>query len=261
MHGFDIEPVVTAVRDAGDRIEDGFWDLSPDQVEEKNRGDYVTDYDRKSEDMILTAIQNEFPDHGFIAEETGERNTDADYLWVVDPLDGTTNFSTKNPFFNVSVALVNNQVNRIEAGIVYAPITGELFRADYGNGTTLNGDPVNVSQENELDHGFIAFCAGYPDHARERAATIYRDMRTETGSLRQVGAAALELAYVACGRFDAFYMNDMNPWDVAAGALLVREAGGLATDFTGSSFTLDSQDLVASNGEIHTPLVKRLRQY
>ncbi len=253
---FDFEPIENAVLESGKMIRAGFDNLKKEQIKEKSKGDYVTEYDTKSEKIIISAIKENFPDHSIMSEESGEENHDSDYVWVVDPLDGTTNFKTHNPFFNVSVALVKNK-NPVFA-VVYSPMTNEIFRAERDQGATVNGNPINVSEQSDFERSYLSFCFGGSQEARERAGENYRNLIKHVRNLRQVGAAALELCYTAAGRFDTFLMSDLNSWDVAAGALIVKEAGGKVTDFDNNDWNLDSNDILASNNKIHDNVIEKV---
>jgi myo-inositol-1(or 4)-monophosphatase len=171
-------------------------------------------------------------------------------MWIVDPLDGTTNYKTKIPFFNVSIALAKHKIPI--AAVVFAPVTNEMYSAERGKRAFLNDNLINVSSTKRFDSGVIGFC-----HSFERvhqAIGIYSKLKELNNRLKQVGAAALELAYVAAGRLDAFFMIGVNSWDVAAGQLLVESAGGKVTDFEGKPFTTDSDFILATNGLLHEQL-------
>ena len=219
-------------------------------VEHKGAIDLVTATDRRSEKAILAIIGRAFPSHGILAEESDPRTGDAEHLWVVDPLDGTTNFSRGFPYFCVSVALA--RAGRVIAAAVYQPLLDELFTAIRGRGAFLNGRPLRVSGQERLDQGFLA--TGFPyDIRRGRRTNIdhFTNFATRCLAVRRAGAAALDLAYVAAGRFDGFWELKLRPWDIAAASLLIEEAGGRITGFSGRPWRLPVRDIVASNGLLH----------
>ncbi len=225
------------------------------KFEVKKDSSLVSQVDKGSEKLIKGILLANFPHYGFIGEESGT-SEEKEYMWVVDPLDGTTNYKAKIPFFNVSIALARHK--KPIAAVVFAPLTKELYHAELGKGAYLNGKPIKVSKEEKFRSGIIAFC-----HSAERvgeATAVYANLKRLNNKLRQVGAAALELAYVAAGRFDGFYMIGVHLWDVAAGQLLVAEAGGKVTDFKDLPFTIDSNNILASNGLMHKELLELLQK-
>ena len=227
-------------------------------VEHKGAIDLVTAVDRRSEKAILDIISGAFPDHGVLAEESDPRTGDAEHLWVVDPLDGTTNYSRGFPYFCVSVALA--RAGRVVVAAVYQPLLDELFTAIRGHGAFLNGKPLRVSGQARLDQAFLA--TGFPyDIRRSRRNNIghFTDFATRCLAVRRAGAAALDLAYVAAGRFDGFWELKLRPWDIAAASLLVEEAGGRITGLAGRPWRLSGRDVVASNGHIHDEILAVLR--
>lgn len=227
-------------------------------AEHKGEIDLVTRIDRRSEAAVLRVIRRAFPAHGVLAEEGGASAGDGEHLWVIDPLDGTTNYSRGFPFFCVSVALA--RAGSVIAGAVYQPLLGELFTAVRGRGAFLNGERLRVSAQPLLDQAFLA--TGFPyDIRRSRRNNLDNFTRFATRCLavRRAGAAALDLAYVAAGRFDGFWELKLRPWDVAAGSLLIEEAGGAITGTGGRPWRLDVRDVVASNGLVHGELLAVLR--
>jgi myo-inositol-1(or 4)-monophosphatase len=221
--------------------------------------DIVTDADRASEDLIMQAIRREFPDHDILTEETVTERTGSRWLWVVDPLDGTVNFSHGYPMFSVSIALMNE--SEIIAGTVYDPVHKESFSAFKGGGSFLNGNCVQVSAARSLDRSVVA--TGFPyDKAFSEVNNIAEFTRVvmKVQGIRREGSAALDLAYVACGRLDGFWELKLKPWDMAAGMLLVSEAGGRVTDRTGRPTDVKTSSIVATNGFIHDFLVDVLSE-
>ncbi len=221
----------------------------------------VTDADLESEKIILDLIKKEFPDHAILSEESGYRGLeDAEYLWCVDPLDGTTNFSMRNPFFNVSIALLRNK-NPI-MGVVYYPPQDEIFHAELGRGAYLNGKPIKVSTRDSMKASILTFCNSRDQEARIRVGKIYAELKLTNNYVRQIGSAALELCMVASGRVESFFMIGVRAWDVAAGWMMVKEAGGKTTDFDGNPFTIDSKNLLATNGtKIHEDLLEVIKKF
>jgi myo-inositol-1(or 4)-monophosphatase len=217
----------------------------------------VTEADVESEQLIKTVLEGKFPDYSFLGEESGLEEVESDYLWAVDPLDGTTNYMIRNPFFDVSIGLIYNS-NPI-LGVVYYPYEDELFTAEKGEGAFLNGEKIGVSKMNRLEDSVGSFCNNRSEAAIRRMAPIFIDVKLVTNKFRQLGAGGLELGYVACGRTDSFMMPDTNLWDVAAGTIVVREAGGRVTDFEGNPYSIESPDILATNGGIHEEMLGILR--
>lgn len=223
----------------------------------KKDGSLVTRADRESEDRIKAMLSKEFPDYSFLGEETGHDDRKSEYTWVVDPLDGTTNYSIKNPFFNVSIALV--RTSEPVMGVVYSPVQNELFHAVKGKGAYLNGKKISVSDVGSVKDSVIAFCHSRDKHTAESITRIFHTLKLVNTTFRQIGAAALELCYVASGRIECFMQLKMKPWDVAAGTVIVREAGGKVTNLEKSEFGTDSLHLLASNGKIHDAILKTIK--
>jgi len=222
-------------------------------IEYKGSADLVTVADRESEALILDRIRRHFPTHDVMGEEGTRIETGSDYRWYVDPLDGTTNFAHGYPVFCVSLA-VEFQGQRIAAA-VYDPTRDEMFTAEKGSGAQLNGQRIHVSSTPKLVESLIA--TGFPSHKRHQNPNIYfyHHLTLHSHGVRRAGSAALDLCNVAAGRFDAFWEFNLNPWDTAAGVLLVEEAGGRVTDFSGGPFQIASHETLASNGLIHDELV------
>lgn len=248
-----IEVALSVAREAGALLLDRLG--RPHEVAEKSRrGDLVTDADRASEALVLTRLRERFPDAGILAEESGAHPGASGERWIVDPLDGTTNFAHGYPLFCVSIAYECD--GELLAGVVNAPALNECFAAERGSGTRLNDRPVTVSNVERL--GGAMTCTGFHPADFERNATCFAAVSRRAQAVRRDGSAALDLAYVACGRFDGFWEFDLNPWDVAAGTLLVREAGGTVTRTDGSPAALDARSILATNGRIHGELIEVL---
>ena len=223
------------------------------RIEYKGDADLVTIADRQSEALIRERISARWPSHDIMGEEQGLSDTGSEYRWYVDPLDGTTNFAHGFPVFCVSMGL-EHKGKRI-AGVVYDPTRDELFSAEKGMGATLNGKPVQVSKTARLAESLIA--TGFPSHKRHKNPNIffYHQLTLRSHGVRRAGSAALDLCYVASGRFEGFWEFNLNPWDTSAGVLMVEEAGGRISDFHGGPFQTNSRETLASNGLIHDELV------
>jgi myo-inositol-1(or 4)-monophosphatase len=255
-----LDDAVAIGREAGAILREGF--LRPIEVEFKGGIDLVTDTDKKSEAAIVAAIRRLFPEHAILAEEGGEEGAGAggagvdtpEWRWVIDPLDGTTNFAHRYPFFCVSIAL--ERAGERALGVVYDPLRDECFAARRGGGASLNGAPIAVTREGRLERALAATGFAYDVHDRpEETLRFFAPFLSRVQGVRRDGSAALNLAYVACGRFDLFWEVKLHAWDVAAGALLVEEAGGRVTDFSGGAMPNDGLEVAASNGALHAALL------
>lgn len=223
------------------------------RVEYKGEADLVTVADRKSEALIRERIHDRWPAHDVLGEEGGLQDAGSDYRWYVDPLDGTTNFAHGFPVFCVSMGL-EFKGERI-AGVIFDPTRDELFAAEQGSGAFLNQQRIHVSGTAKLAECLVA--TGFPSHKRHKNPNIffYHQITLRTHGVRRAGSAALDLCCVASGRFDGFWEFNLNPWDTAAGVLMVQEAGGEVTDFRGGPFQLNSRETLASNGLVHEALL------
>lgn len=238
-----------AARSAGELIVRSMDRLDSLSVNEKDSKDYVTQVDRAAEKAIVNTILKAYPDHGILGEEGSSvsgHGEGADYQWVIDPLDGTTNYIHGIPHFAVSIACKFR--GRVEHALVYDPILDEEFMASRGRGATLNGRRLRVTKRNNLTHAVLAtgfpFRAGQMEHI-DNYLQMFRSLAEQSAGIRRAGAASLDLAYVAAGRYDGFWEYGLSEWDMAAGALLVQEAGGLISDFTGGHQFLDNGHIVA----------------
>jgi myo-inositol-1(or 4)-monophosphatase len=232
------------------------------KIEYKGEADLVTAADRASETLIRERVSAQFPSHDVLGEEQGLKDSGSEYRWYVDPLDGTTNFAHSYPVFSVSLALERRSAGsacRI-AAVIYDPTRDELFSAEQGKGARLNGEPIQVSKVSELKECLVA--TGFPSHKRHQNPNIYfyHQITLRTHGVRRAGSAALDLCSVACGRFDGFWEFNLNPWDTAAGVLIIEEAGGKVTRFDGSPFQIDSRETLASNGPVHEALLHEFHQ-
>ena len=229
------------------------------QIYYKGTIDLVTEADKMSEELILTEIRRQFPDHGILSEESAVRNEKATLRWIIDPLDGTTNYAHGFPFFCVSIALEKERT--VELGVIYDPTREDLFFARRSGGAYLNGKKLHVSSVSDLSRSLLA--TGFPYDIRvskDNNLNYFNSMAIKAQAIRRAGAAALDLAYLAAGRFDGFWELKLKPWDTAAGCLLVEEAGGVISDMTGGKWNLDSPGLVANNGLIHEQMMEVFRQ-
>ncbi len=218
------------------------------------RKEFVTEVDLKSEKVILNVLKKEFPDYSILSEEAGEEKKKSDFLWLVDPLDGTTNYKIKNPFFNVSIALAKK--DEVVVGAVYSPFLDELFWAERGKGAFLNGNKIQVSNVEDIKSSVIGFChSGRKPEFVERGIKIFSKLKILSSHTRQFGAAALELCYLAAGRIDVFEVSNANSYDVAAGSLIAEEAGAKITDFKGARWNLAKEDILTTNGKLHREIL------
>ncbi len=226
-------------------------------AEFKSEVDIVTEADRASEKLITERLAMAFPDHGIFGEEGARERLGAEYRWYVDPLDGTTNFAHGFPYFCVSLGLEHrtpglrdDEDGEIVAAVIYEPLRNELFHAERGMGAWLNERRIHTSKCTQLQEALLA--TGFPSQKRHESPNIhfYHELTLRTHGLRRAGAAAVDLAYTACGRLDGYWEFNLNPWDTAAGYLLIEEAGGDITRFDGSKFKLDSREILATNGSI-----------
>jgi myo-inositol-1(or 4)-monophosphatase len=226
----------------------------PREISYKRKSDIVTDADRRSEAMILERLRGYFPEHAIVAEESGTRKTGSDYCWYVDPLDGTTNFAHGFPVYCVTLALAYR--DEVIAGVVYDPNREELFAAERGAGATLNGQRISVSPTADLGESLLG--TGFPPFASNHDLNLqlFFKLTHLSHGIRRAGSAALDLCSVAVGRFEGFWELKLNPWDKAAGSLLVTEAGGMVTDLAGGPFSLHRDEIFASNGLIHETMLE-----
>jgi len=218
----------------------------------------VTIADTESEKLIIGEIKKAFPHHSILAEETGGEKQESEWLWVIDPLDGTTNYAHHYPSFCVSIALLKKC--KPIMGVIYHPLLGEFFYAERGNGAYLNDRPIKVSNVDKLDKAFLTTGFAYDVHETEDDnVDNFRAFLKRSMAIRRGGSAALDLAYTACGRFDGFWEMRLHPWDTAAGILMVEEAGGRVTTFDGGDFDIYKKEILATNGLIHNDMIGVLK--
>ncbi|MGO9641029.1 MAG: inositol monophosphatase family protein [Candidatus Acidiferrales bacterium] len=245
-----LELAVEAAREAGAILLTEFD--RPRQIRYKGVVDLVTQADQKSEQAIVARLRTHFPKHAIVAEEGGGQETDSAFRWYVDPLDGTTNFAHSYPCFAVSIGL--EEAGEMIVGVVYNPVSQEMFTAARGEGAFLNQKPIHVSKIDRLATSLV--CTGFPpgQRSQERNIRFYWDFTLRSHGVRRDGSAALDLAAVACGRFEAFWEFGLRSWDTAAGILLVREAGGMATRLSGQPYAPGDPEILATNKLIHSEM-------
>ncbi|MFH0802552.1 MAG: inositol monophosphatase family protein [bacterium] len=243
-------------REAGEILRDRPAAL---EVSYKGAIDLLTEMDRRSEEHIFTRLKSSFPDHEIFCEEGSRAVGSSGYRWIVDPLDGTTNYAHKFPVYAVSIAL--EERGEIILGVVYNPVTDELFSAEKGKGAFLNGNKISVSTVSQLNRSLLA--TGFPYSIRENPGRIFERFKAfslAAQAIRRPGVASLDLCYLAAGWIDGFWEENLQPWDVAAGSLIVKEAGGTLSLFDGSPFHIDVKEILASNRKIHYEMLKVLRE-
>ncbi|MFC1629817.1 inositol monophosphatase family protein [Patescibacteria group bacterium] len=248
------EVVVEMTREAGDFLYDSFGEMRT--VEEKSPKNYVTDADRKSEKIIISTIKKKFPDHEILAEESGRIGEKSDFLWVIDPLDGTHNYIVNIPIWGVSIALCFKK--RPVIGAIYLPCTGEMYEAGFSKGAFLNGKRINVSAVKLLEDSFI-LSEGAMRRKRLEKVKIFKLLTEKVKRVRLLGSTVSQLAYLAAGRVEGFIGPTGYPWDYAAGSLIIKEAGGKATNLRGRDWQIDSAGFMATNGKIHNQLLKLIK--
>lgn len=249
---------IAAAREAGALLRERSGKAEHIERKAGEETNLVTELDRRSEAIIIGMIRERYPDHAVLAEESGKDTRESEYRWIIDPIDGTTNFAQGLPIFAVSIGLEKNGV--IVAGVVYDPTRDEMFTAEKGKGAFLNGKAIRVSSTARLIDSVLA--TGFPYDIRSNRANVvhFTNFLFESRAVRRLGAAAIDLCYVACGRLDGFWELSLNPWDMAAGVLLVEEAGGRFTDLEGREGTIYGEALLTSNGRIHDAMVEILRK-
>jgi len=254
-----INKVIQITREAGEIVREGFGKIF--LIEYKtNASNLVTEIDKKSEAFIIDFIKKEFPGHSVLAEESGEHRTSSEYLWVIDPLDGTTNFAHGFPMFAVSIGVQKN--GETICGVVYDVMRDEIYSSEKGSGSFRNGQKLQVSTNDDLQKsvlvtGFPYNIAENPDHAFERFIASLKAAR----AVRRLGSAAIDFCYVASGVFDAFWEVHLHPWDICAGKLIVEEAGGIVTNFNNEKIDIYSKQIIASNNFVHEQMIKLLNNF
>ena len=250
---------VRAARSAGNVIIRNLGKLESLTIHSKDRNDFVTEVDQKAEQEIIAILRRAFPDHAILAEESGLSDGN-DFQWIIDPLDGTTNFLHGFPQFAVSIALRHK--GRLEQGVIYDPMRQELFTATHGGGAMLDDRRIRVAKRDSLEGALLG--TGFPFKSQQHLDAyldMFRALFPRTAGIRRPGAAALDLAYVAAGRLDGFWEIGLSIWDMAAGVLLIQEAGGLSSDFVGGHDYLESGNIVAGNPKVFADILKTIRPF
>jgi myo-inositol-1(or 4)-monophosphatase len=250
---------VRAARSAGNVIIRNLGKLDTLAIHTKGRNDFASEVDRQAEQEIIYTLRKAFPGHGILAEESGVQGGD-EYQWIIDPLDGTTNFLHGFPQFAVSIAMRHK--GRLEQGVIYDPLRQELFTATRGAGARLNDQRIRVTQRKTLEGSLLG--TGFPFKSQQHLEAyldMFRALFPQTAGIRRAGSAALDLAYVAAGRLDGFWEIGLSIWDMAAGVLLIQEAGGLSSDFSGGHNHLESGNIVAGNPKLFAEILKTIRPF
>ena len=250
---------IRAAHAAGDYISRQVNNIPNLEIEKKSPNDFVTQVDRQAEQRIIETLLKAFPDHSILAEESGQQG-ESEYQWIIDPLDGTTNFLHGFPHFAVSIALSHK--GKIIQAVIYDPMKQELFTASKGAGATLNNRRIRVTKPVSIQGALLG--TGFPFRAKQHLPafqSMFADFFNQAGDIRRAGSAALDLAYVAAGRLDAFWEIGLKPWDMAAGSLIIREAGGLVGDFSGNDRYFETGNIVAGNPKIFTDLIRKLQPH
>lgn len=234
--------------------------LKPGDIESKGKHNFVTYVDKGSEERLVSALHKILPEADVIAEEGDYHDSGSDLRWIIDPLDGTTNYIHRIPLYSISVALTKH--NELVSGVVYEVNSDECFHASKDSPAMLNREKITVSESKELNDSLLA--TGFPYILANRFddyLSLFKDLVYSSRGIRRLGSAALDLAYVACGRFDGFYEYSLNPWDVAAGAFIIKQAGGEVTDFKGGDDYLYGKQIIASNGIIQKEMIDIIKRY
>jgi myo-inositol-1(or 4)-monophosphatase len=248
----ELEVAVVAAKAAGEVLHSSFG--RQQQIRYKGEVDLVTEVDERAEQTIREILLAAYPDYGVLAEEGGRLQGEGDARWIVDPLDGTTNYTHGLPIFSVSIAL--ESAGRTVLGVVYDPLREETYVAEHSRGATLNGEPIKVSSVQELRRALLVTGFPYDRDEMPAALELFGRFAMLTQGMRRLGSAALDLCYVAAGRLDGYYERGIHAWDVAAGALILEEAGGKVTDYRGSELYLEGREIVASNGRLHPAITQ-----
>lgn len=251
---------IRAARSAGDLIARSLEKLDTLTISQKGKNDFASEVDKLAEQEIIRILQKAYPHHAVLAEESGLHAGNQEFVWVIDPLDGTTNFLHGFPQFAVSIALQHS--GRMEQAVVYDPLRQELFTATRGSGAMLNNRRIRVSRQNALEGSLLG--TGFPFKSQQHLDAylgIFRDLFKDAAGIRRAGAAALDLAYVACGRLDGFWEIGLKKWDMAAGLLLIQEAGGLVSDFENNHHYFQTGNLIAATPRLHPIMYDIIQPY
>lgn len=250
------QQVINVSRETGAFIKSESQKIGSKDIQSKGTHDYVTYVDKASEERLVSSLEKILPGSGFIAEENTREYEKSEYTWIVDPIDGTTNFIHGLPFYSISIGLMHN--DELVLGVIYEPNLDEIFYSWKGAPAYLNGSEIHVSDKPTLKDSLVA--TGFPYHNYDRLETymeLFRWTLHNTHGVRRIGSAAVDLAYVACGRFEAFFEYGLSPWDVAAGGFLVQQAGGKVSDFFGNSNYIFAKDIMASNHHVYEEFLQQ----
>lgn len=252
--------VVDIAKASGVFVKNEINRFSNDDIESKGAHDFVTYVDKTSEKKIIEALRNILPEAGFIAEESGDLKPAENFNWVIDPLDGTTNFIHHLPLYSISIALMEG--SEIISGVIFEPNLNECFYAWKGSPAFLNKNIINVSKPGTVQGSLFATGFPYYDYSKlDNYLELFKFLLKNSHGIRRMGSAAVDLAYVACGRFDGFYEYSLHPWDVAAGALIVRQAGGIVSDFSGTENYVFGKEIVATNSNVNNEFMSCVKRF
>lgn len=254
MNSKELNVMIDAAKSAGKILMKYYGKTTPQEKTDKS---IVTEADIKSEEKIREILQKHYPEYSILGEELGHQQRNSDFVWAIDPLDGTTNFSMRIPLFSVSIALAHKG-NPIK-GTVYCPFTNELFYAEKDKGAFLNGKSIRVSDKSDIKTSFMTFCHGSDKESIILAMDFLKRFKLINEKIRQLGSAAIELCYVASGRCEGYMVPGPKPWDIAGGMIIVQEAGGVVTSLDGKPVDIYTKGLLASNGRMHQELLKMLK--
>lgn len=252
-----LQVMEVVARQAGAVLMEGFGNVR--HIRQKGAIDLVTEFDRRAEEVVVSAIQQKFPGHAILAEESGSNETISEFQWIIDPLDGTTNFAHGIPIFSVSIGLLRN--NSPVAGVVYDPFRNEMFSAEAGHGASMNNNPIHVSTRTDLGQAVIS--TGFPYDLRTNPRNNFAQFvqfQLRTRAVRHLASAALDCSWTAMGRLDGYWEFAVKPWDIGAGALIVREAGGRVTSIDGDDDFLATETILVSNRFLHEQMLRVLRE-
>ena len=257
----ELDTAIKAAREAGGIALRKFGELDLAEIHPKEYKDFVTEVDKACEQCIATAIAKTFPEDSMLCEEGSVANGRSGRKWIVDPLDGTLNFIHSFPVFSISIALCDAG-NQLVTGVVFNPVLDELFTAEKGKGARLNGSSIHVSQRHDAKHLLVATGIPFKEyHYLDSYVSMLKDVIHDSAGIRRAGSAAIDLAYTACGRFDAFWEYKLFPWDYSAGVLLVREAGGIVTSFSGKRDVSTHHSIIAGNSFTHPLLLEKAKRH
>jgi myo-inositol-1(or 4)-monophosphatase len=248
---------IEAVSLASEKLKPEYAKFDRQKISLKSKHEILTKCDLMSEKIIIDIIKKNFPEHQILSEEKGDNKKESDYLWMIDPIDGTTNFSIHNPLWSITLGL--SYKKEIVFGIILAPMLDELYIAEKGRGAFLNGRKIKIKKSSKSKI-INTFCHGSRESDIKKAIKYYSHQKLNNLDCRQLGSAAIELAYVASSRIDSIFIPGANSWDIVAGALLVREAGGKVSDFRGNKWKLESKNILASNKDVHNDILKTLKK-